>query len=277
MIYRFFERFNAGGGCEDAPSDRGTGAMGRGGSGSRSQRARFVCGAWAARCAALRPRAHWWGRHQCLRGARCQRPVAHVAAGGPTGLVSDPARAGWAGAARWVRSGSDRLGRGPEAELARRRGLRLRTRGRGLGLRTTRGGRGREGACAGGHGRYRSGVDRHALQHPGGPGHRTRRQSAGRQHRARRPSGRISRGAAGAASSRPWRHLQVDRTEPDDHQDRAAAVGLEDRVDARLQAGRDQGLHARDRQLLVLRDRAGRSPWSRSCRPSPGRSPPAVN
>ena len=47
-------------------------------------------------------------------------------------------------------------------------------------------------------------------------------------------------------------HLQVDRTEPDDQEDGAPLVGLEDRVDARLEPRGDQGLDAGDRQFLVL-------------------------
>ncbi len=52
--------------------------------------------------------------------------------------------------------------------------------------------------------------------------------------------------------------LQVDRTEPHDQEDRAALVGLENRIDARLEPGRDQGLDAGDRPVPDTWDRADR-------------------
>ena len=67
--------------------------------------------------------------------------------------------------------------------------------------------------------------------------------------RSPRPGPRTDHGADDRAAG----HLQVDGTEPDDQQDGPPLVGLEDRVDARLEPGGDQGLDAGDGQFLVLR------------------------
>ena len=61
--------------------------------------------------------------------------------------------------------------------------------------------------------------------------------------------GTIDRSRAG---NRAAGHFEVDCTEPDDQQDRASLVGLEDRVNSGLEPGRDQSLDARDGQFLIL-------------------------
>ena len=210
-------------------------------------------------------------------------PEEHVASAVPPGCmeiipgpaqvgdpVGDAVRAGYAFSRLDCRGRVDGRGR------RRREGCRSGSRdARGRGCRSRRG-------TGRGHGRGRRGG---RVNRCGGRGCRRRRGHAGRK-RARRQFGdrggrsdrrsvrwsKVDRGSddraadrgsdhgtiCNRAGHRRARHLEVDGTEPDDQEDRAALVGLENRVDARLEPRRDQGLDARDRQFLVLRDRADR-------------------
>ncbi len=184
----------------------------------------------------------------------------------PPGPEDDRASRNSAWPGRW---GPARPGRSSELGSSRdRRGGRGRDRG-GLGGR---------GGRVGGHRRGRR-DDRGA----GEAGASTGVSAAGRRA-ARRPAGTCpgawwwsGRGRSSGASEGDGHadrvHLQVDPAEADDHQDGAPLVGLEDRVNARLQAGRDQRLDVGDGQLLVAGVGQVDDLGDEVARPRPGRGP----
>ena len=107
---------------------------------------------------------------------------------------------------------------------------------------------------------------RHAILRRGHTGHIVRHQARadsskrGCRHVARHPAARTAKAAAERAIARfrDAAKLDVFVAQPDDREDRAAAIGLGDRIDARLQPRADECFDAGQRTAPETPDRAGK-------------------